>query len=128
MRGLSKQALDGLNIYNILEPCYHRQITDEKANNYEQNTSIPVSFQHLGKTEKPLPVRKRMFGRAWPYQAPVVDGIVTLWPQLAESARVVVPCVVSKLAAFKYFFRVDYRALYSLIIQRWMMIYFNVER
>ncbi|KAF3452473.1 hypothetical protein FNV43_RR02906 [Rhamnella rubrinervis] len=94
------QAIDGLNIYNILEPCYHRPITEEKANNYKQNTSIPASFQQLGKTEKPLPVRTRMFGRAWPYRAPVEVGIVTLWPQLAAKSvsGVSVPCFNDEIA------------------------------
>jgi hypothetical protein len=38
-------------------------------------------------------VRKRMFGRAWPFRAPVRDGMVPLWPQISE--KVSVPCVVS---------------------------------
>lgn len=34
-----------------------------------------------------------MFGRAWPFRAPVEDGIVPLWPQLSNSLGV--PCMVS---------------------------------
>lgn len=34
-----------------------------------------------------------MFGRAWPFRAPVRDGIVPTWPQLLNS--VYVPCISS---------------------------------
>ena len=85
-----------------MEPCYHRaefndsqQINGKLAN----SSSLPLSFKQLGMTKKPLPVRKRMFGRAWPFAAPVRDGLVTLWPQLAVNAgsRINVPCFVSFL-------------------------------
>ena len=46
----------------------------------------------LGETERPLPVRKRIFGRAWPYRAPVRDGHVPTWPQLLNGENV--PCTV----------------------------------
>ena len=87
------QALERLNIYDILEPCYH-------SPNTKMNTNLPPSFQQLGQTEKTtLAVRKRMFGRAWPFRAPVRDGIVPLWPQLAQSHasthESTVPCMVS---------------------------------
>ncbi|BBH06828.1 serine carboxypeptidase-like 20 [Prunus dulcis] len=87
------EAIDGLNIYDILEPCYHGPGTNSNnnQNNGKGNTSLPLSFQQLGTTtEKPLGVRKRMFGRAWPFRAPVEDGIVPLWPQLSNSLGV--PC------------------------------------
>ncbi|KAL7148793.1 hypothetical protein ABFS83_06G203100 [Erythranthe nasuta] len=79
--------LEELNRYDILEPCFHSgEIEDEK------NTSlIPQSFKQLGKTERPLAVRKRMFGRAWPFYAPVEDGIIPSWPQLMR--KVPVPCL-----------------------------------
>lgn len=79
-------------MYNILEPCYHNP--DEERNG---SSKLPMSFQKLGKTERPLAVRKRMFGRAWPFRAPVRDGPVTLWPQLMAqmSHSSGVPCVVS---------------------------------
>lgn len=90
-----RQALDGINIYDILEPCYHSPDAD-KLNSKSANSSLPLSFQQLGMTKKPLPVRKRMFGRAWPFEAPVRDGLVPLWPQLAAAgARIHVPCFVS---------------------------------
>ncbi|CAL0302828.1 unnamed protein product [Lupinus luteus] len=80
-----------LNIYDILEPCYHD--SSEKLVNA---TNIPLSFRELGKTERPMPVRKRMFGRAWPLGAPVEDGIVPNWPQL--SAGAIVQCVDDEVA------------------------------
>jgi serine carboxypeptidase-like clade 1 len=77
-------------VYNILEACYHEpQVEGNKS------SKLPLSFQNLGKTERPLPVRKRMFGRAWPFRAPVRDGPVTLWPQLMADNLKHVPCVVS---------------------------------
>ncbi|KAL5566721.1 hypothetical protein UlMin_029885 [Ulmus minor] len=98
-----REALDGLNIYDILEPCYHRPGDEVGAKNgiTGNNKSLPLSFQQLGKTEKSLPVRKRMYGRAWPFRAPVKDGIVTLWPQLAATAgqnKIHVPCFDDEVA------------------------------
>ncbi|KAF2286442.1 hypothetical protein GH714_016951 [Hevea brasiliensis] len=77
------EALDGLNIYDILEPCYHdpNAYKDGKG-----NTSLPVSFRQLGVTERPLKVRKRMFGRAWPLRGQLKPG--TLWPELAQHGSV----------------------------------------
>ena len=65
----------------------------EQKDKFGNKSNLPQSFQQLGATERPLGVRKRMFGRAWPMRAPVRDGIVQLWPQIAE--RISVPCVVS---------------------------------
>lgn len=89
------RAIEGLNVYNILEPCYHNP--DEERNG---SSKLPMSFQKLGKTERPLAVRKRMFGRAWPFRAPVRDGPVTLWPQLMAqmSHSSGVPCVSDEVA------------------------------
>lgn len=36
-----------------------------------------------------------MFGRAWPFRAPVKDGVVPLWPELAQTNSRDVPCFVS---------------------------------
>ncbi|KAE8668752.1 Serine carboxypeptidase 1 [Hibiscus syriacus] len=70
-----------LNIYNILEPCYHSPETPETF-------GLPSSFRKLGETDRPLAVRTRMFGRAWPIRAPVIDEIVPSWPQLLDSLSV----------------------------------------
>ncbi|CAL0302829.1 unnamed protein product [Lupinus luteus] len=85
------QAIAKLNVYDILEPCYHS--SEETLVNA---TNIPHSFRKLGETKRPMPVRKRMFGRAWPLGAPVKDGIVPTWPQL--SARREIPCTSDEVA------------------------------
>lgn len=94
------QAIAGLNIYDILEPCYHDPGTKSGNATTTKNSNLPLSFQQLGKSsEKPLGVRKRMFGRAWPFQAPVEDGFVPLWPQLAaQSNSRDVPCFDDEVA------------------------------
>ncbi|KFK39840.1 hypothetical protein AALP_AA3G294800, partial [Arabis alpina] len=71
-----------LNVYNILEPCNHK--TSIPAFNIG---SLPPSFLKLGKTEKPLPVRKRMFGRAWPLDVAVRPCIVPSWSQLLADSN-----------------------------------------
>ncbi|KAL2935854.1 Serine carboxypeptidase 1 [Bienertia sinuspersici] len=83
------QDVDGLNIYDILEPCYHTPDAGKK----NTNLRLPSSFKTLGGTERPLPVRKRIYGRAWPLRAPVRDGIVPTWPEIANSLSV--PCIES---------------------------------
>ncbi|KAL2958710.1 hypothetical protein AAZX31_18G223500 [Glycine max] len=87
------RAIDGLNVYNILEPCYHFP----DAATAKENGTLPRSFKQLGVTERPLPVRKRMFGRAWPFRAPVKPGLVPLWPQLAQTRHVA--CVSDEVAS-----------------------------
>ncbi|KAK9756279.1 hypothetical protein RND81_01G086500 [Saponaria officinalis] len=81
------ELISKLNIYDILEPCYHGPGTSVL------NTS---SFRTLGETERPLPVRIRMFGRAWPLRAPVRPGFVPTWPQLSNSGSV--PCTDDEVA------------------------------
>ncbi|KAK4480188.1 hypothetical protein RD792_013250 [Penstemon davidsonii] len=81
--------LDGLNRYDILEPCFHKPGVNDVPNG---NLSfVPESFKQLGVTDRPLAVRKRMFGRAWPFRAPVQDGIIPSWPQLMR--EISVPCL-----------------------------------
>ncbi|KAK7287299.1 hypothetical protein RIF29_00521 [Crotalaria pallida] len=87
------KAIDGLNIYDILEPCYHGTEAEKITTSYIR---LPSSFRKLGETERPLAVRKRMFGRAWPLRAPVRDGIVPTWPQLSNSNNV--PCTDDEVA------------------------------
>lgn len=84
--------IGNLNIYDILEPCYHG--TESKITTGTKR--LPQSFRKLGETERPLPVRTRMFGRAWPLRAPVRDGIVPTWPQLLNSGNV--PCTNDEVA------------------------------
>ncbi|KAL5767234.1 hypothetical protein ACOSQ2_014017 [Xanthoceras sorbifolium] len=93
-------AIASLNIYDILEPCYHDPSSMNKndaSNLKDKNNNISSSFLHeLGKTERPLPVRTRMFGRAWPFRAPVMPGVVPSWPELLSYGSV--PCVNDEVA------------------------------
>ncbi|KAL5562218.1 hypothetical protein UlMin_031965 [Ulmus minor] len=88
-----EEDIQGLNIYNILESCYHSpeitEVTTAKA-------QLPSSFRRLGETERPLAVRTRMFGRAWPLRAPVRAGKVPTWPELLNSESV--PCTDDEVA------------------------------
>ncbi|KAL5057688.1 hypothetical protein RYX36_029292 [Vicia faba] len=87
--------IHGLNRYDILEPCFYGDETEENRRN---NSQLPLSFRQLGKTEKSLPVRKRMFGRAWPYGAIVKDGIVPSWPELTSNSNTAPPCTDDEIA------------------------------
>ncbi|KAL6555604.1 hypothetical protein OROHE_007276 [Orobanche hederae] len=66
--------IEGLNIYDILEPCEHGTSSKIRL----ENTKLPLSFRRLGETERALPVRKRMFGRAWPLRAND-DKVANAW-------------------------------------------------
>lgn len=89
-----KQALDGLNVYDELEPCYqNHNLALQNANH-----KLPQSFKMLGDSNfKQYPVRKRMFGRAWPYRAYATKGWIQTWPELARKKAYTqqVECVVS---------------------------------
>ncbi|GLU08053.1 hypothetical protein SLE2022_249820 [Rubroshorea leprosula] len=87
------EDLQDLNIYDILEPCYHDNGPKEIV---DTNIRLPSTFRKLGETDRPLAVRKRMFGRAWPFRAPVRDGIVPTWPELLNSLSV--PCMDDDVA------------------------------
>uniref|UniRef100_A0A6P4AWI9 Carboxypeptidase n=1 Tax=Ziziphus jujuba TaxID=326968 RepID=A0A6P4AWI9_ZIZJJ len=87
------EDIEGLNIYDILEPCYHDPSIWETPT---IELKLPSSFRRLGETERPLAVRTRMFGRAWPFRAPVRDGIVPTWPQLLNGQTV--PCTDDEVA------------------------------
>lgn len=87
------EDIAALNIYNILEPCYHEKSSKEVVDNHIR---LPSTFRKLGGTDRPLAVRKRLFGRAWPLRAPVRDGIVPTWPQLSNGQKV--PCTDDRVA------------------------------
>ncbi|KAJ3671950.1 hypothetical protein LUZ60_008029 [Juncus effusus] len=84
--------IDGLNIYDILEPCYH----DSEISQVAQKSNMPLSYRKLGETERPMAVRKRIFGRAWPVRAPVRAGRVPSWNELGSSGAV--PCMNDEVA------------------------------
>ncbi|CAN1767872.1 Serine carboxypeptidase-like 20 [Linum perenne] len=86
------REVSGLNIYDILEPCFHADVVAK-----DDKIRLPSSFYELGATDRPLPVRTRMFGRAWPFRANVRDGIVPTWPQLLNSNDV--PCTDDQVAS-----------------------------
>ncbi|XP_024926368.3 serine carboxypeptidase-like 20 isoform X2 [Ziziphus jujuba] len=98
MLGQVFKFLSGLNVYDILEPCYHIPTKEKNIGNGSGTTGLPISFRQLGKTERPLPVRKRMFGRAWPYRAPVRDGQVPSWSHIMSKNNVFVPCFDDRVA------------------------------
>jgi serine carboxypeptidase-like clade 1 len=85
------EAVSRINIYDILEPCYHETEMQEVLGSKE---NLPESFKLLGHTNRTLPVRRRMFGRAWPLRAPVRDGNVPTWPNLLGD----VPCTDMSVA------------------------------
>ncbi|GKC46634.1 proteasome subunit alpha type-6, partial [Tanacetum coccineum] len=49
------QDLDGINIYDILEPCYHGD-SSSKIRLGKSESNLPESFRRLGETERLLPV------------------------------------------------------------------------
>ncbi|KAB2074777.1 hypothetical protein ES319_A07G174100v1, partial [Gossypium barbadense] len=76
-----------------VKPCYH---DPDAAETKDVKIRLLSSFWKLGETDKPLAVLKRMFGRAWPFRAPVRDGIVLTWPELLN--RQSVPCTNDEVA------------------------------
>ena len=104
-------------MYDILEPCYH----GEKEENNESNSKLPLSFRQLGKTDRPMPVRKRMFGRAWPYRAIVKDGYVPSWPELLSNSGGAPPCVVSYFTYYYY-----YDSVYNITLILPPLTFFSV--
>ncbi|KAH7844408.1 hypothetical protein Vadar_027613 [Vaccinium darrowii] len=79
------QDVASLNVYNILGPCYNGTVA---LDTIIRNTKLSSSFKKFSETERPLPVRKRTFGCAWPFKGPVRDGIVPIWPQILNSEEV----------------------------------------
>ncbi|KAK6788303.1 hypothetical protein RDI58_016828 [Solanum bulbocastanum] len=93
MIGKINRNVDDLNTYDILEPCYHNTVPDVTTD----NSRLPMSFRKLGETKRSFPVRKRMFGRAWPYNAPVREGLVPSWPEVLKHTNYV-PCISDRIA------------------------------
>ncbi|CAL0304578.1 unnamed protein product [Lupinus luteus] len=86
------KVIEDVNIYDILEPCYHGS---GNQTNTISNNRLPLSFRKLGETDKPMPIRRRMFGRAWPLRQHVKSGNVPTWPQLSSSST---PCTDDEVA------------------------------
>uniref|UniRef100_M1CNC5 Carboxypeptidase n=1 Tax=Solanum tuberosum TaxID=4113 RepID=M1CNC5_SOLTU len=96
MQGKINRNVDDLNTYDILEPCYHNTVPDVTTD----NSRLPMSFRKLGETKRPFPVRKRMFGRAWPYNAPVREGLVPSWPEILKHTNYV-PCIITVIGRWR---------------------------
>lgn len=114
------EILDKLNMYDILEPCYH----GEKEENNESYSKLPLSFRQLGKTDRPMPVRKRMFGRAWPYRAIVKDGYVPSWPELESNSGGAPPCVDDEVSVIWLNNRKVRRAIHTVkesVVKEWVL-------
>ncbi|CAL5191954.1 unnamed protein product [Lathyrus oleraceus] len=118
--------VDGLNIYNILEPCYH----EDNEEIHENKSKLPLSFRQLGKTEKSLAVRKRMFGRAWPYRANLRDGIVPSWPEITSNSLSAPACVNDEVAR-NWLNNLEVRkAIHTAeesVVRRWELCTFQLE-
>jgi len=81
-------AIDDLNVYNILEPCYHN-LEDQSA-----NVKLPSSFRMLGDSNiRQFPVRNRMFGHAWPF-----NSFLKLGEEFSGTGSHAVPCSNDELA------------------------------
>ncbi|XP_028798113.1 serine carboxypeptidase-like 20 [Neltuma alba] len=118
------EDVSGLNIYDILEPCYHGPSTEKVM---ASKIRLPSSFLKLGATDRSLPVRKRMFGRAWPLRAPVKDGIVPTWPQLSNSNSV--PCTNDEVATAWLNDKTVRKALHTAeesVVSRWDLCTDNI--
>ncbi|BBM98869.1 serine carboxypeptidase-like clade I [Marchantia polymorpha subsp. ruderalis] len=83
-----------INVYDILEPCYHKPKTLELS---VRHSRLPSSFRKLGETQRKLNVRKRMFGRAWPLRLPNIAGRVPTWGELGDE-ELEVPCMDDHVA------------------------------
>eukprot|EP00271_Cylindrocystis_brebissonii_P010137 TRINITY_DN26236_c0_g1_i1.p1 TRINITY_DN26236_c0_g1~~TRINITY_DN26236_c0_g1_i1.p1 ORF type:complete len:551 (-),score=73.23 TRINITY_DN26236_c0_g1_i1:803-2335(-) len=103
-----------LNIYDILEPCFHYPelqevirermlVENEKASPNTASRQVadnmirlPKSFFELGKSNpRKLPVRARMTGRAWPLQQTRRDGKVALWG--TDNGDYLIPCIDERM-------------------------------
>ncbi|CAM6092547.1 unnamed protein product [Calypogeia fissa] len=82
-----------INIYDILEPCYHSSGGSDKSHSPSR---LPMSFRRLGEKKGPMPVRKRMFGRAFPLRLAVKEGRVPTWNELQSDVEV--PCTDDHVA------------------------------
>ncbi|KAJ1420420.1 Serine carboxypeptidase, serine active site [Sesbania bispinosa] len=120
------KVLEGLNDYDILEPCYH----DDGVENQKPHSVLPFSFRQLHESfdpkklhesDWPLPMRKIMYGHAWPLKKALVkDGRVSTWPQLSK----LVPCEDDEVATSWLNNHEVRRAIYTVeesVVIRWQL-------
>lgn len=94
LNGISEDVSE-LNVYDILEPCYHNTTVQSALVDLH---GLPKSLRKLGETDRSLPIRRRMFGRAWPLMSPVRAGRVPSWSELGNF-KVHVPCLDLEVAS-----------------------------
>ncbi|KAI3987434.1 hypothetical protein MKX01_042438, partial [Papaver californicum] len=111
-----------LNIYDILEPCFHSTEARETDTSHPR---LPSSFKNLGVTERPLAVRKRMFGRAWPFRAPVREGLVPTWPQILHGGSV--ECLDDEVATSWLNNKAVKKAIHAKENLNWELCTYNIE-
>ncbi|KAI3830921.1 hypothetical protein MKW92_046939 [Papaver armeniacum] len=116
------QDVAELNIYDILEPCFHSKEAEETDTGHPK---LPSSFKNLGVTERPLAVRKRMFGRAWPFRAPVREGLVPTWPQILHGGTV--GCFDDEVATSWLNNKAVKKAIHAKENLNWELCTYNIE-
>lgn len=92
------QDVADINLYDILEPCYHGSGSSHRTHSPSR---VPSSFRRLGEMEGPIRVRKRMFGRAFPLRLAVKEGRVPTWNELQDDVEV--PCTVTFFSSLDFF-------------------------
>ncbi|KAJ7295658.1 hypothetical protein O6H91_13G054800 [Diphasiastrum complanatum] len=75
------QDLQGLNIYNILEPCYYEPSTMEGEGSDKIQSK---NFPKLGINDHSLPIGKAMVGHPWPLRSITKDGLIQNWYKLSD--------------------------------------------
>ncbi|OIW01324.1 hypothetical protein TanjilG_10485 [Lupinus angustifolius] len=116
------KVLGSLNPYDTLEPCYHG------SENTKSDNRLPLSFRKLGETDKPMPVRRRMFGRAWPLGQHVKSGIVPTWPELSYTGSV--PCFDDEVGTVWLNNEAVRKAIHTVdksVVDEWKLCTNNIE-
>ncbi|OIW01323.1 hypothetical protein TanjilG_10484 [Lupinus angustifolius] len=116
------EVLGSLNPYDTLEPCYHG------SENTKSDNRLPLSFRKLGETDKPMPVRRRMFGRAWPLGQHVKSGIVPTWPELSYTGSV--PCFDDEVGTVWLNNEAVRKAIHTVdksVVDEWKLCTNNIE-
>lgn len=105
----ASQEVADLNIYDILEPCYHgdaaalAKVEAKEAAKLAGGGNpirLPASFKELGaRNPRRTPVRARMVGRAWPLRQTAREGRATIWGQHNKEDDPYVPCTDDRIGA-----------------------------
>lgn len=113
----ASQEVEDLNIYDILEPCYHgdaaalAKVEAKEAARLAAAAAagtggggnpirLPASFKALGRSNpRATPVRARMVGRAWPLRQTSREGRATIWGQHSKNEDPYVPCTDERIGS-----------------------------